>query len=129
MLSCAPSRLTHVRSQTTAEQAIGEHEYRCCNLCEVQKWTGGLWRSLAAHYTGGVGVAGSNPVSPTSSPSLRGWAFRLSADSQDMWVFRGVSPYLTLYTSREVGGGRGKNRLDLLRGDRRSDWGKRNGSG
>ncbi len=25
----------------------------------------GLWRSLVAHYTGGVGVAGSNPVSPT----------------------------------------------------------------
>lgn len=27
----------------------------------------GLWRSLAAHHTGGVGVAGSNPVSPTIS--------------------------------------------------------------
>lgn len=26
----------------------------------------GLWRSLVAHYTGGVGVAGSNPVSPTA---------------------------------------------------------------
>ena len=26
----------------------------------------GLWRSLVAHYTGGVGVAGSNPVSPTT---------------------------------------------------------------
>ena len=25
----------------------------------------GEWRSLVAHYTGGVGVAGSNPVSPT----------------------------------------------------------------
>ena len=27
----------------------------------------GLWRSLVAHLTGGQGVAGSNPVSPTSS--------------------------------------------------------------
>lgn len=26
---------------------------------------GGLWRSLVAHLTGGEGVAGSNPVSPT----------------------------------------------------------------
>src|SRR6478609_5887311 len=25
----------------------------------------GLWRSLVAHVTGGHGVAGSNPVSPT----------------------------------------------------------------
>ena len=25
----------------------------------------GLWRSLVAHITGGDGVAGSNPVSPT----------------------------------------------------------------
>jgi hypothetical protein len=29
------------------------------NLCH------GLWRSLVAHLTGGQGVAGSNPVSPT----------------------------------------------------------------
>lgn len=29
----------------------------------------GLWRSLVAHYTGGVGVAGSNPVSPTEKDS------------------------------------------------------------
>src|SRR5690349_3089416 len=26
----------------------------------------GLWRSLVAHLTGGQGVAGSNPVSPTT---------------------------------------------------------------
>jgi hypothetical protein len=26
----------------------------------------GLWRSVVAHLTGGQGVAGSNPVSPTS---------------------------------------------------------------
>ena len=27
----------------------------------------GLWRSLVAHLTGGQGVAGSNPVNPTSN--------------------------------------------------------------
>ena len=30
----------------------------------------GLWRSLVAHLTGGQGVAGSNPVSPTEEPAL-----------------------------------------------------------
>jgi hypothetical protein len=30
----------------------------------------GLWRSLVAHLTGGQGVAGSNPVSPTSGVRL-----------------------------------------------------------
>ncbi len=29
----------------------------------------GLWRSLVAHVTGGHGVAGSNPVSPTERPT------------------------------------------------------------
>ena len=32
----------------------------------------GTWRSLVAHYTGGVGVAGSNPVVPTSGFSEMG---------------------------------------------------------
>ena len=31
----------------------------------------GLWRSLVAHVTGGHGVAGSNPVSPTERVSFR----------------------------------------------------------
>ena len=26
---------------------------------------GGMWRSMVAHFTGGEGVAGSNPVIPT----------------------------------------------------------------
>ena len=30
----------------------------------------GLWRSLVAHVTGGHGVAGSNPVSPTKNPEF-----------------------------------------------------------
>ena len=31
----------------------------------------GLWRSLVAHLTGGQGVAGSNPVSPTTFVQVR----------------------------------------------------------
>src|SRR6185503_11544071 len=31
----------------------------------------GAWRSLVAHLTGGQGVAGSNPVAPTSGPAAR----------------------------------------------------------
>ena len=27
----------------------------------------GAWRSLVAHYTGGVGVVGSNPAAPTNN--------------------------------------------------------------
>jgi hypothetical protein len=42
----------------------------------------GLWRSLVAHLTGGQGVAGSNPVSPTEKPrtsaEVRG--FRCASD-------------------------------------------------
>ena len=30
----------------------------------------GLWRSLVTRYTGGVEIAGSNPVSPTSSNAV-----------------------------------------------------------
>ena len=40
-------------------------------------WCGarGLWRSLVAHLTGGQGVAGSNPVSPTATNNIhRGWS-------------------------------------------------------
>src|SRR5262249_40060220 len=33
-------------------------------VCRIVAADHGLWRSLVAHYTGGVGVAGSNPVSP-----------------------------------------------------------------
>lgn len=40
--------------------------------CNSRRWAyalteaNGLWRSLVAHLTGGQGVAGSNPVSPTN---------------------------------------------------------------
>src|SRR3712207_9473578 len=30
----------------------------------------GLWRSLVAHLSGGQGVAGSNPVTPTEEPQV-----------------------------------------------------------
>lgn len=33
---------------------------------EFEHWNG-LWRSLVAHISGGDGVAGSNPVSPTNT--------------------------------------------------------------
>lgn len=38
---------------------------------------GGLWRSLVAHHTGGVGVAGSNPVSPTKQQATACFFFFL----------------------------------------------------
>ena len=47
---------------------------RCCG--ETEKRLGfaetflGMWRSLVAHLTGGQGVAGSNPVIPTSFQNL-----------------------------------------------------------
>src|SRR3954447_20861212 len=40
----------------------------------------GLWRSLVAHLTGGQGVAGSNPVSPTN---------RTGSDLRKRWVGAG----------------------------------------
>ena len=36
----------------------------------------GLWRSLVAHLTGGQGVAGSNPVSPTTQSQVEGQFLR-----------------------------------------------------
>jgi hypothetical protein len=41
--------------------------YRSLASVELFRRKHGLWRSLVAHYTGGVGVAGSNPVSPTAT--------------------------------------------------------------
>ena len=43
----------------------------------------GAWRSLVAHYTGGVGVVGSNPIAPTNETRrehrfLAGFPFRNS---------------------------------------------------
>jgi hypothetical protein len=43
----------------------------------------GLWRSLVAHLTGGQGVAGSNPVSPTGEKaSTQVDAFSFFAENQ-----------------------------------------------
>ena len=41
--------------------------YRSLASVDLFRRIRGLWRSLVAHYTGGVGVAGSNPVSPTAT--------------------------------------------------------------
>ena len=35
-------------------------------IAKLLFWAFGTWRSLVAHLTGGQGVAGSNPVVPTS---------------------------------------------------------------
>ena len=49
---------SHVRG--VHEQPVG-----CRYDGQVVLDDNGLWRSLVAHLTGGQGVAGSNPVSPT----------------------------------------------------------------
>ena len=49
----------------------------------------GLWRSLVAHRTGGAGVAGSNPVSPTIEKILRLFAGFFIAKCHPY----GTSPY------------------------------------
>ena len=36
----------------------------------------GVWRSLVAHFTGGEGVAGSNPATPTNFPKINETAVR-----------------------------------------------------
>src|SRR5207302_9099039 len=48
----------------------------------------GLWRSLVAHLTGGQGVAGSNPVSPTFRSRSRpvAWPRRLRAVSAALFA-------------------------------------------
>lgn len=51
-------------------------------------WQSGLWRSLVAHYTGGVGAAGSNPVSPTMRQAHLGSATRYPSvvPSEPTWT-------------------------------------------
>ena len=47
-------------------------------LARAMVRTNGWWRSLVAHLTGGQGVAGSNPVHPTSKSQVRWYVFRLT---------------------------------------------------
>ncbi len=52
---------------------IGPPQFRFGPLAEVTfsrfvREPDGLWRSLVAHLTGGQGVVGSNPASPTEKP-------------------------------------------------------------
>lgn len=59
-----------------AWRAVGVHEHPggCRYDGQVVLDDNGLWRSLVAHLTGGQGVAGSNPVSPTErSRKLKGF--------------------------------------------------------
>src|SRR5699024_12585235 len=47
----------------------------CASLVEVaarDAEADGLWRSLVAHLTGGEGVVGSNPASPTERNAVQG---------------------------------------------------------
>ena len=56
----------------------------------------GLWRSLVAHLTGGQGVAGSNPVSPTKkSRKLNGFRDFSRLESYDLVIisYRGIAGY------------------------------------
>ena len=46
-------------------RGVHEHPVGCRYDGQVVLDDNGLWRSLVAHLTGGQGVAGSNPVSPT----------------------------------------------------------------
>lgn len=75
----------------------------------------GLWRSLVAHLTGGQGVAGSNPVSPTSkprrtakrrgSPGLSSYRLGCGTDVGNGQALRGCA----------AGRGRGLPRADVRR--------------
>ena len=49
----------------TAQWADSGGRPSCDKVSSLPKGAAGLWRSLVAHLTGGQGVAGSNPVSPT----------------------------------------------------------------
>ena len=66
--------------EITVLQAIGKIYTSRYRVERLSQTVDGLWRSLVAHYTGGVGVAGSNPVSPTNSGQhLHGAGFSYTA--------------------------------------------------
>jgi hypothetical protein len=48
----------------------------------------GTWRSLAAHLTGGQGVAGSNPAVPTIAWQVRGHLADSARWPQDLLTAR-----------------------------------------
>ena len=67
---CSPPALTFLGLHRSSRTLVGACTCRSVVQCPAgPPWSrqpnSGLWRSLVAHYTGGVGVAGSNPVSPT----------------------------------------------------------------
>lgn len=63
------------------------------NLIEHPRSGGsGLWRSLVAHLTGGQGVAGSNPVSPTIAKPLLTWSGGVSVSLPEGGAGLGCGP-------------------------------------
>ena len=58
----ASADLCRGHPDSVGRRAVG---YDCQALPATGGHCHGLWRSLVAHLTGGQGVAGSNPVSPT----------------------------------------------------------------
>src|SRR4029079_15716214 len=61
----------------------------------------GVWRSLVAHLTGGQGVAGSNPVSPTEE-NRRSEAISATYRYRRYGRFSARSPYKSPYACRSV---------------------------
>lgn len=51
--------------EITVLQAIGKIYTSRYRVEKLSQTVDGLWRSLVAHLTGGQGVVGSNPASPT----------------------------------------------------------------
>ena len=61
----SPVRRGRVGEDPPDAVSVHEHPVGCRYDGQVVLDDSGLWRSLVAHLTGGQGVAGSNPVSPT----------------------------------------------------------------
>lgn len=66
----------------------------------------GLWRSLVAHLTGGQGVAGSNPVSPTNVYSRRTYFSSVRRENYCRGEARVVTELLAVLHNPPVGDGR-----------------------
>ena len=58
--------------EITVLQAIGKIYTSRYRVEKLSQTVDGLWRSLVAHLTGGQGVVGSNPASPTMRTPVHG---------------------------------------------------------
>jgi hypothetical protein len=71
--SCRDASRRDPRQIVPAGRGVREAPLEPCKVSPRRREApGGLWRSLVAHLTGGQGVAGSNPVSPTVKALVRG---------------------------------------------------------